>query len=275
MILIISSEPAWRWYKSSQQPDFSQERKTLDSLSAAWDSEKKITNKSIVKEHAVFSFDPNKISKEELEELGFSKQLSNRIAGYRLKGGVFRVKRDLMKIYGMDSTLYHQLYAYIELPEAVQPEKNERKKFEKNTDKRADKTLVTFDINKADTTQLKSVYGIGKVLAIRITTFRNNLGGFIDEAQLSEVYGLDSTVVKKLDEVSYVEENFEPKKININTADEKTLGAHPYIKKTIAKAIMAYRFQHGNFADVRDLFKIAIIPPQQAEKLVPYLKVKD
>jgi DNA uptake protein ComE-like DNA-binding protein len=275
MVLLIASEPVSRWYVSNRSNDFLAEKKVLDSLTTQWPVTKKnqheFFEKSEQRGDSIFAFDPNKIAIKDLGNLGFSKNLSNRIANYRQKGGVFRIKRDLLKIYGMDSTLYHQLYTYILLPERVDETKKDVEVF--STASR--KSFAAFDINKADTIQLKSIYGIGKVLAVRIINFRDRLGGFITPEQITEVYGVDSVTAKQLNDACYIEKTFEPKKININASDEKTLLAHPYIKKSMAKAILAYRFQHGDFADVRDLFKISIIPPQQAERLIPYLKLKD
>ena len=273
MILLVTSEPVYRWWISSQPHDFSKERVMLDSLSAIWDDpgrQKALKNES-ENHDTLFAFNPNKIDVNGLISLGFSKNLSTRIANYREKGGVFRVKRDLLKMYGIDSTLYDQLYTYILLPDSI-----EKKKKEVGIVKpKEHKNFVAFDINKADTAQIKQIYGIGNVLALRIVNFRNGLGGFIDNQQLAEVYGLDSVAARRLNEASFIETTFEPKKININTTDEKTLLSHPYIKKTMAKAILAYRFQHGNFSDVRDLLRISVIPPREAERLIPYLKVKD
>jgi competence protein ComEA len=275
MILLIMSEPVYRSYISSQDRDFSTEQKKLDSLTAQWLDEKKYEPKKNAerkeKSTSIFAFDPNKITVSELQSLGFSERLSNRIANYRQKGGVFRIKDDLAKIYGIDSTLYHQLYEYILLPESIGVEKKDTKKYPETSKK----TFVAFDINKADTAQLKSIYGIGNVLALRIVNFRDGLGGFIQREQIKEVYGLDSAVITRLNKAVFIEETFEPKKININTSNEKILSVHPYIKKSLAKAIMAYRFQHGDFADVREVLNISSIPPQQAERLIPYLKVKD
>jgi competence protein ComEA len=271
MALLIISEPAYRWYQGSRQFDTSGDAQRLDSLVAHLKIDAGKQEIRSKKAGSVFAFDPNKIAANELRVLGFSENLSNRITNYRQKGGVFRIKRDLLKIYGMDTTLYHQLFAYILLPEAIDEVKNG----DHARSQPVKKAFANFDINKADTAQLKSIYGIGNVLAVRIVNFRDGLGGFIASTQLTEVYGLDSLVAARLKEASYIEENFEPKKININTSDEKTLLVHPYIKKSVAKAILAYRFQHGEFADVRDLQRISIIPPRLAERLIPYLKVKD
>jgi DNA uptake protein ComE-like DNA-binding protein len=176
-----------------------------------------------------------------------------------------------MKIYGMDSSLYEQLYAYIQLPE----NRAEGKKDVRVFTPPGQKANLTIDINTADTTQLKNIYGIGSTLAKRIIKFRDGLGGFILPTQFQEVYGLDSAVVNKLNKLCYIDKTFEPKKININAADEKMLSSHPYIKRNIARAIVAYRFQHGDFNSVDELGNISLIQPSDAAKIKPYLKVKD
>jgi competence protein ComEA len=277
MIFLIMSEPLYRLYLSTTPPrDFSAEAKRLDSLVANWNtSADTIPNDEIenrAREVSLFHFNPNKASISELKSLGFSDHLSRRIAHYREKGGVFRIKDDLMKIYGVDSTFYHQLFPYILLPE--HPEKKEIT--QAITVARETKSdLEKFDLNKADTSTFKKVYGIGSALAGRIVKFRTRLGGFINQLQLYEVYGLDTTVVKRLAEISFIEKDFVPEKLDINASDEKLLSTHPYITKTLAKAIVAYRYQHGRFKDVNDLKQIIISNPRDAEKLLPYLSVKD
>lgn len=275
MLIILFSKPLYNLMLTDDNSSQVADAIMLDSLVAQL-KKQRITD-SLFDEHVVtnqinfHSFDPNKATENELAELGFSKTLSTRIANYRQKGGVFRIKRDLMKIYGMDSTLYHQLYSYIALPE----EKSIAQTTKVEPVIRKVSKPEPFDINQADTNQLKNVYGIGPVLAKRILKFREGLGGFISNEQLSEVYGLDSLVLKSLKENSYIDDSFVPKKININTSDEKQLSSHPYIRKKNARAIMAYRFQHGNFTSVKEIRKIAVIHPNEAERIIPYLTVED
>lgn len=243
----------------------------LDSLVTLWQNNDTDTAK--IGTPVLFAFDPNKASLKELRALGFSEILSTRIASYRQKGGQFSVKRDLMKIYGLDSTFYFRLYTYISLPE-----KKERKFEDKNsTVKKHRKTRVPglFDLNIADTAQLKTIYGIGPALSLRIVRFREKLGGFVKREQLNEVYGLDSAVVRRLFEVAFITKDFIPKQMNMNEADESELSAHPYIKRSMASAIVAYRFQHGNFSRVDDLRKLGLLKPEDIDKLLPYLTVNE
>lgn len=271
MVLLIMAQPLYRFWLINRTPDFAQEQRILDSIVSKWERSDTSTLPK-AESKALFDFDPNKASVQDLNALGFSKILSKRIANYRQKGGQFRVKSDLLKIYGMDSSFYWQLYTYITLPE-----KYERsfKKTEPSEIKRKGDVISSFDINTADTSQLKSVFGIGPALATRIIKFRDKLGGFIKRDQLNEVYGLDSMVVDKLFQTAFIKKDFVPKKININTANEKEFAAHPYIKTSMAKAIVAYRFQHGNFTDAGDLRKLNLFKEAEINKITPYLKVTE
>jgi competence protein ComEA len=265
MLVAIWGMPLYHLWISDRTDDFSRETIMLDSLMAFWDSRPDSGKAEIVK---LFPFNPNTATEETLQKLGFKKNLSKRITNYRQKGGQFRIKSDLLKIYGLDSTLYAHVYAYIQLPEKIEPKVEDRKSLPRHKD-----LPVSFDLNSADTAQLKSVHGIGPSLASRIIRFRDGLGGFVKREQLNEVYGLDSTVVNKLLAVSFIDEDFVPKKIDMNKASEKELSAHPYIKKTVANAIVAYRFQHGEFKTVEDLQKLTVLKPADIDKILPYLMV--
>lgn len=271
MLLIILAEPIYHLWVSNRVPDFTTETKILDSLKSRWATAENAAESGQL--NVLFDFNPNTASIDELRTLGFSESLSTRIANYRQKGGQFRIKSDLLKIYGIDSSFYHQLYSHILLPE--RNERNFTRKDSSVVKHKRNDLLVSFDLNTADSAQLKSIYGIGPTLAARIIRFRSGLGGFIKGEQLNEVYGLDSAVVKRLRKVSFIANDFVPKKINMNEAGEKELSAHPYIKRNVANALVAYRFQHGNFRHVEDIRKVSMLKPEEIERILPYLKVAD
>jgi DNA uptake protein ComE-like DNA-binding protein len=264
MMALIFSEPAYRYWFTRQPQNFSKEKKELDSIMTTWKWEK---DSAIVKSLRInpFSFNPNQVTKDELVALGFENPLGDRIINFRLKGGRFRVKRDLMKIYGMDSNHYKKIEQYINLPA----------KFERSAtnkpEQKSKPVSLKFDLNKADSLQLMKIYGVGQKLSHRIISYRDKLGGFISISQIKEVYGLDSAVVEELASKSYVEENFQPRQININRVAEKELGTHPYVRYKLAKAIIAYRFQHGMYGSLEELKKIELIDEIKFAKIKPYL----
>jgi competence protein ComEA len=274
ILLIVLSEPMYRIYIGKRVKNYSVDQKRLDSIIGLWQTEpvSKVAELKVKKTER-FRFNPNLVTVEDLVILGFPEKLAKRVASYRQKGGKFTKPSDLKRIYGMDSILFNSLEHYIVIP-IVKGEQSA-----KQPDKPAIQSqkvrLNPFDINEADTAALKSVYGIGTKLAERISKFRLGLGGFVSMNQLSEIYGLDSIVVDRLKKRAFIKENFEPKKLNLNTSTESEMSSHPYISKSTAKAIMAWRFQHGPFRDINELKNLTVLKPEDIVKIIPYLKVEE
>ncbi len=133
--------------------------------------------------------------------------------------------------------------------------------------------IEPFDINTADTSQLQQLRGIGPKLSARIIKYRDKLGGFISQSQYQEVYGLDSLVLDRLGGYTYIAAGFQPKQININTADFKTLVAHPYLNYQQVQRIVRYRDRHGKLTSIEDLVTLGLLEKTSFEKVKPYLKI--
>jgi len=135
------------------------------------------------------------------------------------------------------------------------------------------KTDELFNINDADTARFEAVRGIGEKLSRRIVKYRSALGGFVVVGQLSEVFGLDSMALSNLTRLAFIAPDFLPDRMDLNMADEAQLEAHPYISRQEARAIVAYRFQHGRFTSVSDLVLLPIFAEEKVRRLEPYLKI--
>lgn len=220
-------------------------------------------------------FNPNTASEEELMTLGFPKYLSKTINNYRQKGGKFKFKEDLLKIYGMKPELYTSLVAYISLPSKQEnngSDYGEYKANQSNFTKEpakivyAKKSISSFNINLADTTQLIQIKGIGRVFAMRIIKYRDLLGGFYSIDQVKETYGIEPEIIEELKKYCTIKQDFN--KIKINQVAQIR---HPYLKYNQAKAVIAFRNQHGAFKSINDLSKIKIIDESTIIKIEPYL----
>lgn len=133
--------------------------------------------------------------------------------------------------------------------------------------------IEPFDINKADTSAFIALPGIGSKLAARIVLFRDKLGGFYDKEQIREVYGLQDSVFQKISPLLKCDAG-NVKKIEINSAEKETLKVHPYIRWSIANAVVAYRAQHGSFTSPDDLSKLENIGEDALKKMMPYISFK-
>ena len=222
----------------------------------------------------LFEFDPNQASEAELVTLGFPKWMAERLVKYRSKGGQFRKKEDLLKLYNFPKDLYFRLEPYVSIATPSAPQGATAGLGLAEAPLPAPKPQppkgpTKFDLNTADTTELVKIRGIGSKLAMRILKFRDNLGGFHNETQLREVFGLDSAVVDETLKYAYVRSP-QLRNININEVSAETL-KHPYLKPYVARAIVAYRQQHGPFGSVKDLANIKVLDAKTLEKIAPYL----
>lgn len=66
-----------------------------------------------------------------------------------------------------------------------------------------------------------------------------------------------------------------PGRVNINTADAKTLESLPGIGPAYASRIIEYRTENGAFTSYDQLLKIKGIGKKRLEKLLPFIQLKD
>ncbi len=162
-------------------------------------------------------------------------------------------------ISGQDSTRHHPVKIPADTP---------------NKHQTSSTFSLTININTADTSQWKKLYGIGKVLSKRIVSFREKLGGFHSIEQLQEVYGLKPETFESIRPHLLLDSNYEIKKIDLNNSPVKEIVAHPYIDWDLANLIVAYRKQHNGFKTVYELRRTDLVNEKLYRKLAPYLTVK-
>ncbi|MTI31633.1 ComEA family DNA-binding protein [Xanthovirga aplysinae] len=288
-IFIILSAPYFISSFSRKPITISQkDRQLLDSLALKLedrliDNKKQNKNSPFHKPKPVyFSFDPNIASEEELKKLGVPPKIARRIINYRNKGGKFRIKADLLKIYGFPKENFQTLSDYILLPDTLFIKKEtftNQQKVKSSPkmsfpEKKREKLPISLDFNLASAEEFQFISGIGPILSKRIVKFRNALGGFIDDKQLEEVYGLKPEVLENLLANGKISEGFIPQKILINTASPDELARHPYISRSLAKVIVAYQNQNGKFKQISSLRKIQILSEEDFEKIKPYISLE-
>jgi competence protein ComEA len=207
-------------------------------------------------------FDPNLISEKEWLSYGLTVKQASIIKNYINKGGRFRKKGDLAKMYCISETLFNKLSPLIVFTEI-------EKRAVYASPRRETKKVVMVNLNVADTIELEKLPLVSAGRARMIYKYRESLGGFHDIKQLMEVFTIDSTVFNALKPLLIVDSTL-VRKINVNSDELR----HPYISKTLAYAIKAYRRQHGNFKDIIELRKLALVDDQLYGKLAPYVVIE-
>jgi len=219
----------------------------------------------------MFAFDPNTIDSLEWERLGIPEKTIHTILHYRNKGGWFKDTGDIRKIWGIKKEDADRLIPFITIREK---EKKTYPKPEWLKKKDIVPGLASIDINTAVAEDMSNIPGMKYPLPYKVAAYREKLGGFLTMEQLKEVPGMDDTIYTAIRKYLMISDII-LKKININTATEDDLSLHPYISRSIAKAIFIYREQHGNYKKVEDIRKISFLKEEVYKKIAPYLSVSD
>lgn len=215
--------------------------------------------KNEIKVENLFTFNPNIVSEEEMQQLGLTKKQIKTIINYRNKGGFFRKKKDFSKIYAISKKQYNILKNYIDIPQK-----------EEKTSEIEKEEVIKIELNSASEEDLIKLKGIGKSYANRILKFRKKLGGFVDKKQLLEVYGFKKETYDKVEKFIILNIN-EIKKININFAEFRDLIKHPYINKKQTNAILKFRTKNGSYQNISKLLEAKIFSQEEFEKIKHYL----
>lgn len=212
-----------------------------------------------------FPFDPNHADEISLTKLGLPKRVIITLINFRNKGGRFRKKADLAKIYGLSEEMFTHLEPFITLEEPVSEQKTAAAyptQIPKNKE-------ITLDINQATEEAWQQLKGIGPAYAKRIVNYREKLGGFTSVEQVAETRFLPDSVFQKVRSFLIPSPVF--RKIQINTASQEQLNAHPYLSEKQAAVLVNYRIHHGNYTAASDVENTKIFEASQLQRLIPYL----
>lgn len=240
--------------------------------------------------HELFAFDPNTADSTDLLKLGLSAWQVRSIYRYRAKGGFYRTANDFAQLYGLTKKQFEALRPFIRISEDYHPASDfyhrENYKEYRNETRHMDTTLrrktmekpksYSFSqkiklgqhvaINTADTTELKTIPGIGSGYAKAIIRYREKLGGYVSPQQLLEIEGFPEEALAFI-----TVDGSNIKKINVNQLTLSQLRRHPYINFYQAKEICDYRRLRGPLRSLQELKLLRDFPPAEIERLQPYV----
>lgn len=184
-----------------------------------------------------FAFDPNTVSVEDLQRLGFSPKQAQSIESYRNKGGRFRRKSDFARSYVVADSVYERLEPFIDIP--------------------------LLDINLADSAAFETLPGIGPYFASKMVEYRERLHGYSYPEQLMDIWRFDR---EKYDALCDLITVGECAPYPLWSLPEDSLALHPYIGRYAAHGVVLYIQntppEERSVMDLKDILK-----PGMAEKL--------
>lgn len=230
-----------------------------------------------------FYFNPNNLPEHDWKRLGLTEQQIKSIKKYESKGGTFRTKGDVKKMYCIKQAQYESLEPYIQIGSPAESARVREKTTSVFQDGKVENTSLIskpeverirlVDLNTADSAMLIRIKGIGPFYAKNIIKYRNAIGGFVKKEQLLEIWKFDQEKLNAIEKHIVVDAT-KIRKINLNSCEPSDLKS-PYISWTIANGIVNYRKNHGKYKTVDEIKKTDLVDEETYRKIVPYLIVGD
>lgn len=202
------------------------------------------------------AFDPNDYSSEDWQKLGLSAkqaQVIKRFTERRIYSN-----EELKKIFVLPNELFI----------LIKDSTFYKKKEIESPERRKKETVI--NLNSASKEDLLSLKGIGPYYADKIVVYRSELGGFVNDLQLLEIWKFNE---EKLDgirsDIAITKE--EIVQLNINTVSIDELRKHPYISYSVANSIVKMRTTNGQYKHVSDIKRSRLIDEELYEKIKDYL----
>ena len=188
---------------------------------------------------ASFPFNPNTVSEEDLQRLGFSPAQAAAIDRYRSKGGRFHRKEDFAKSYVVADSVYRRLEPFIVIPK--------------------------LDLNRADSAAFETLPGIGAYFSSRMVSYRHRLGGYSCKEQLLEIDRFGEERYAGLEDLVEVSA---PPAFPLWTLPEDSLSLHPHIGRHASHGIVLFRENTPRAQwSVQALEAAGILTGEQARRL--------
>ena len=227
-------------------------------------------------------FNPNDLSAEEWQELGFSERQVKTILKYKdIVGGRFISKEQLAKCYAISPEKFAELEPFILLPKV----KNE---FQKNTFRKRELN-ISGKFNPDFYTEKDWVkLGYSEKQAVSIIKYKNYLGGsFRSKEKFKECFIISDEDYLRLAPYLILPENEEKKeslvsnKIKYNYFDPNVLDLEGWknlgFSEKQAQVILNYKERNlrGSFKNLEDIQKCFVISEDKFLELKPWIKIKE
>jgi competence ComEA-like helix-hairpin-helix protein len=219
----------------------------------------------------IYAFNPNYITDHKGATLGMTNEEIDRLLAFRKQNNWINSAEQFQEVTKVSDSLLKVISPYFKFPEWVTNPvpKPEYKQAYNSSPKTFQQKQ---DLNKATAEELQKINGIGEVLSDRIIKFRNKFaGGFIDNVQLQDVYGLTPETIERINEAFIVKTPRPIKKIVLNEATVDELVTIQHIDYNLAFDIVEQRQLREGYKSFEELKKVKDFPINKIDIIKLYL----
>lgn len=259
------------WLPKNSHPSFAFSKEDKDALQQELDSLATLERR---KTSTIYPFNPNYLTDAKAYQLGISVAEYDRLKQFRGENKWINSAEDFQRVTKVSDSLLQSIQPYFKFPDWVM-----HRQASASLTKKTPLSVLSYaekqDLNTATIEDLQRIHGIGEVLAQRIVTLRSKYGGFKDDLQLKDVYGLSSEVMQQITQQFTVKATAPYEKIDINQATVVQLAEIPYFNYELAREIVAFIKLREGISDFKELAKIYDFPMHKIDRIKLYLKINE
>ena len=219
----------------------------------------------------IYPFNPNFVTDYRGYTLGMTVEEIDRLHSYRAEDKWVNSALEFQQVTGINDSLLNIISPYFRFPDWVT---GSRPQVVNRNIAPIAAAAQRQDLNAASVEDLVAVKGIGETLAGRIVNYRNRIGGFVNDIQLKDIYGLSFETRAEVLKSFTVKNAPKVELLNLNTASVLELSNVPYIDYELAREIVNYRLLHENIGSFEELAKIKEFPSEKIDRIALYLTLK-
>jgi competence protein ComEA len=221
-----------------------------------------------------YPFNPNYLTDYKAYTLNVPSESFDKLKAFRKQNKWINSVADFQKVTGVSDSLLETISPLFKFPDWVTNPRPKRtiKDWASSTEEKPYQDKI--DLNMATIAELKKIYGIGEALSRRIVAYREKLGGFNSDAQLSNVWGLDEAVEKRVLGSFTVKTPKEIQKINLQVASASDIATIPGISFELAVSIWEFVKLRDGITSLTELEKIEKLSPSKFKLITLYLYVE-
>ncbi|HSP83753.1 MAG TPA: helix-hairpin-helix domain-containing protein, partial [Gillisia sp.] len=212
----------------------------------------------------IYPFNPNFVTDYRGYTLGMTVEEIDRLHSYRAEDKWVNSAMEFQQVTGISDSLLNIISPYFRFPDWVTGSKPQV--VNRNVAP-VQSAAQKQDLNAASVEDLVAVKGIGETLAGRIVNYRNRIGGFVDDIQLKDIYGLSFETRAEVLKSFTVKNAPKVELLDLNTASVLELSNVPYIDYELAREIVNYRLLHENIGSFEELAKIKEFPSEKIDRI--------
>ncbi|MFV0366558.1 MAG: helix-hairpin-helix domain-containing protein [Mangrovibacterium sp.] len=226
---------------------------------------------------SLYLFDPNTADSTILAKLDLPYYIKRNIINYRAKGGVYRSKNDVRKIYGMTDSIFECLSPYLSVAqtETSAPKSNKPKPNPKAT------TLFNFNPNTIAAQHLDSL-ALPAFIKQNLLKYREHGGSFMVKSDFKKLYGITPEIYQSIEayltlpstlayDTPQASDSIPLAFIELNSTTAEELQKLHGIGPKLAERILKYRDLLGGYAQTEQLYFVYGMPQETVLQNLAYV----